>query len=228
MSRGPPDPSVDPGFFILSRAPSMLNRILFFIDGFNLYHALQDRQSYHKYKWIDYSSLAKCYVVPNDKIVGVLLFTAYAHWNPEKEKRHRDLITAVQLSGVEVVFGKFKNRDRRCSICGQPYRTFEEKYTDVNIAIRLFQAAIKDEFDTAMLITADSDLLPAIKGAKLSFPEKQFGLVAPIGRSSLELKNICDFRRKMREKHLRMSQLPDTIILDASKGITLKRPSTWI
>jgi len=205
----------------------MVNRVLFFVDGFNLYHALQERKCYRKYKWLDYSLLAKCYVSRNDKIVGVLLFTAYAHWNPKKEQRHRVLITALQLKGVEVVFGKFKNRDRVCRLCHKCYKSFEEKYTDVNIAIRLFQAAINDEFDTAIIITADSDLVPAIKGIKKNFPAKQIGLVTPIGRSSIELKDICDFRMKMKEKHLRTSQLPETIVLDSTKGIILQRPSTW-
>ena len=37
---------------------SSMNRVLFFIDGFNVYHALQEKPQYHKYKWLDYSALA--------------------------------------------------------------------------------------------------------------------------------------------------------------------------
>ena len=204
-----------------------MNRVLFFIDGFNVYHALQENPNYHKYKWLDYSALAKCYVSSKDEIVGILLFTAYAQWNPSKAARHQILISAARLKGVEIIFGKFKMRDRKCRKCNKSYKIPEEKYTDVNIAVKLFQAAINNEFDTAIIISADSDLVPAIKGVKENFPAKQIGLLTPIGRSSIDLKNICDFRMRMKEKHLRTSQLPDTIIIDAIKGTALQRPATW-
>jgi len=53
-----------------------MNRVLFFFDGFNLYHAVQQHPAYYQYKWVDLSKLASCYVTQKDQIVEVLYFTA--------------------------------------------------------------------------------------------------------------------------------------------------------
>jgi hypothetical protein len=68
------------GFFILwVLFGGKMSRIKFFIDGFNVYHALERKASYHKYKWLDYSKLASLFVRRQDKIVEVLYFTALAN-----------------------------------------------------------------------------------------------------------------------------------------------------
>ena len=41
--------------------------------------------------------------------------------------------------------------------------------TDVNIAVELLQDAFQDAFDTAILISADSDLIAPIAAVKRSF-----------------------------------------------------------
>ena len=199
-----------------------MRRVIFLIDGFNVYHALDDNANYRKYKWLDYSTLAKFFVTSKDKIVDIFYFTAYAHWNPSKRSRHHLLIQALRQKGVKIIFGKFKVRDHKCRICKKEYPTFEEKQTDVNIAVKLFQCAINNEFDSAILITGDTDLIPAIEGIKMTFPAKQIGVVIPIGRRSEDLKNICDFHMKMKEKHLKTSQLPESIVIDPENNIVLK------
>lgn len=136
---------------------------------------------------------------------------------------------ALEWKEVEVVLGKFKRRHRKCKVCGQIYKSHEEKQTDVNIAIRLFRGAMDNVFDTAMIVTADGDLIPAIEAVKKSFPSKKIGLIVPIGRWDItdELRNICDFSREMKPKDLRDSQFPDTIVVDPTKGTILHRPPNW-
>jgi len=204
-----------------------MNRVSFFIDGFNVYHALDRQKAYHKYKWVDYSALARCFVSSRDTIVDIYYFSAYADWEPAKKARHRLLIRALMLKGVKIVFGKFKMRDKRCRICHKIYKIPEEKQTDVNISVKLFQCAYNDTFDTAILVTGDSDIAPAILAVKESFPAKRIGLVIPIGRSAETMKDACDFHMKIKEKHLSNSQFPDSIIIDPAKNITLNRPENW-
>lgn len=204
-----------------------MNRVSFFIDGFNIFHALDSQKAYHKYKWLDYSALAKCFVSSKDIIADIYYFTAYADWEPAKKARHQLLIRALTLKGVKIVFGKFKIRDKHCRLCHKTYQTFEEKQTDVNISVKLFQCAHNDTFDTGILVTGDSDIVPAIVAVKESFPAKKIGLVIPIGRSAEEMKNVCDFHMKIKEKHLRTSQFPDSILINTEKNITLNRPEKW-
>jgi len=125
-------------------------KIVFFVDGFNLFHALDyfpsgpDHDRYHKYKWISLKTLAGLYVTRKDKIEEILYFTTLAAWNPAKVARHRVFIRAQEQEGVTVVYGEFKRKEKRCNLCGRSFWTFEEKQTDVNIAMRLFQMAIRD------------------------------------------------------------------------------------
>ncbi|TET62224.1 NYN domain-containing protein [Candidatus Aerophobetes bacterium] len=220
-----------------------MNRVLFLIDGFNIYHSL-DNRSYSKYKWLDYSALARCFVTSKDKVVRIVLFTAYAYWNLDKVKRHKKLIQAVKSRGVEIVEGKFKKKDVYITVSKGQFtqknvvaklsgevalkrKSHEEKLTDVNIAVQLLQSAIRDEFDTAVLMTADTDLLPAIQAAKDNFPGKRIRVIFPIGRYTRELHQLCRDHARIKERHLKTCQLPDTVTVDSTKGIRVRRPTEW-
>ena len=56
--------------------------VCFYIDGFNLYHALV-KFSDHKVKWLDLYALSKRLILPaTEQITGVFYFSAYADWLP--------------------------------------------------------------------------------------------------------------------------------------------------
>jgi len=220
----PPSP-VGRGFLFLDeRGISLVARIAFFIDGFNVYHALVDGKL-GRYKWLDYRRLSSLFVRSSDQIVDVLYFTAYTTWDTAKMERHQCYVQALRAAGVRIVLGEFKRKDKKCRVCRQTYQTFEEKKSDVNIAIKLFEGAIKDVYDTAVIMSGDSDLIPAIEAVKETFPAKQVRLVIPIGRGAEALKNATDFHMKMKEMHLKSSQFPDVVDLGGGKSVT--RPKNW-
>ena len=202
-----------------------MNRVTIFIDGFNIYHALDDFPAYHKYKWLNLKKFSKCFVSPKDNIVDTFYFSAYTTWNPPRLARHQTYVSALRFVNIKIVLGAFRRKDRTCRICKKQYKTFEEKQTDVNIAIKLFQTAIADTWDTALIISGDSDLIPAIEAVKTTFPSKQIGIVIPIGRRAEELKQVADFHRKVKIKHLKTCQFDDIITID--KNHILKRPASW-
>ena len=201
-------------------------RIFFFVDGFNLYHALDDHPEYRKYKWVSLSKLCACYVIEKtDRISGIEYFTSLATWDLGKVARHNIFIKALENEGVTVVYGQFKVRDRRCKVCGKTFKSFEEKQTDVNIALRLFQLAVQDRYDKAIIVSGDTDLLPSIKAVQATFPAKQVGVVIPIGRASEDLKKQTDFHYRMKQKHLATCRYDDTITL--RDGSVLVCPDDW-
>ncbi len=53
-----------------------------------------------------------------------------------------------------------------CRQCGNVWISYEEKETDVNIAVSLVADAAATASDIAMIISADSDLCPAIRTAR--------------------------------------------------------------
>jgi uncharacterized LabA/DUF88 family protein len=206
-------------------------KICFFVDGFNLYHALDyfkdggDPLRYRKYKWLNLHKLASLFVGRLDTLEQVSLFTAFAMWDPGKVARHKLFLRANENVGVNVVLGEFKRKSKHCTICKKHYTGFEEKQTDVNIAVQLFQSAYLDKYDRAVLLSGDTDLIPAIKAVRASFPHKKIGVMLPIGRSSNDLVKQTDFRYKMRETHLISSRFPDQIILP-DKSV-LDCPANW-
>ncbi len=201
-----------------------MSRIAFFIDGFNLYHSLSNEPSYHKYKWLNLAKLSNNFIKKSDTISQLYYFTALAHWDQKKVAKHKLYIRALEFYGIEVVYGKFKMRDKKCHICNRTYKTPEEKQTDVNIAIYLLSGAINDIYDKAIIISGDSDLIPAIKAVKSNFPSKEIGVAIPIGRTAEELRNNSHFNFRIKEKHLQTSLLPYEIDIN---GMQLVCPSTW-
>lgn len=199
-------------------------RTAIFIDGFNVYHALDRHKKYHKYKWLNFEELGRHYIERNDEIVKILYFTAYAYWYPDKVQRHKILMKALRANNIIIVLGKFKEKDRYCPLCCRGYKTHEEKQTDVNIVTCLFEAAIRDEFDKAIIISGDTDLIPAIKSLKALYSAKRIGAVIPIGRQAKELIQVCDFHRKMKETHLASSRFAEKITLPNGKSIECPLP----
>lgn len=206
-------------------------KVISFIDGFNLYHALDyfdagpDHTRFRKYKWLNLRKLSSQFVFGKDSLEEVLYFTTLVTWDAGKTARHRLFIRAQENEGVKVVFGEFKRKTKHCSVCKQDFLSVEEKQTDVNIALSLFQFAIQERYDKAIIISGDTDLLPAVRAVHSTFPTKQIGVIIPIGRSSEDFKKQTDFHYKMREHHLQKSLFADPLTL--GDGAVLNCPSTW-
>lgn len=214
-----------PGILFIWGIPTVKNRLVFLVDGFNLYHAIDANPAYSSYKWLDLMKLAKN-ITPNSYVIQDLFyFTSLMRWQPDKMARHLLFIRALELTGVKVVYGEFRIRDRHCPKCDTVYPSREEKQTDVNIAITLFQLAIEDRFDAAIIVTGDSDIIPSIKAVRSTFPAKRIGVAIPIGRKAEELRNEANFHVKLKEKQFKTSMFPDEIPI--GNGKVLKRPEKW-
>jgi uncharacterized LabA/DUF88 family protein len=198
---------------------SPLIRVYGFVDGFNLYHALErfepavpvpDPDRYQKYKWLCLTSLLNRFISPkSEKLVGVEYFTAYPNWDNSDAKRfrHQTYVSAQRQMGVHVTLGEFKSDMITCKICRHPFRRYVEKQTDINIAVSLISFA--DRYDKAILLTADSDQVPTINLLRGLYPEKKFAILPPIGRGAKDLIKACHEHFKMTEEHLVACQLPN-------------------
>jgi uncharacterized LabA/DUF88 family protein len=96
--------------------------------------------------------------------------------------------------------------------------------TDVNISVELLQDAFQDRFDTAILISADSDLVGPVRSIRQLFPARKVICVFPPGRFSAALKRVSGRAVHIGRLELAKSLLPDQIL---KNGITLKRPAAW-
>ena len=73
-------------------------RVTAFIDGFNLYHAI-DKLGRDHLKWINLRRLMEIFIQPDTHVLtSVYLFTATPEWLVEPAKRHKAFIQAQAAS----------------------------------------------------------------------------------------------------------------------------------
>lgn len=202
-------------------------RVSAFVDGFNLYHALDDTRRHHL-KWLDLRALCIAFAPsPQHALGSVYYFSAYATWRPDAYARHRVFVAAPQARGVVPVMGLFKQKDRACRACGSHWTDHEEKETDVNIALHLLRDAQQDRYDRALLISGDSDLAPAVRMVRNLFPQKDFRIIAPYNRGySMDLVTAAGgvlHARRMKLVHVERSLLPEHV-LAADGTLVATRP----
>jgi len=201
-------------------------RTICLIDGFNIYHSLEENSNFRKYKWLNLRRLAECFVARDETLIDVLYFSAYAFWQPDKVVRHKTYIKALLTANVKPILSEFKQKDRKCKKCNTIYKSYEEKQTDVQIAISLFKASIDGIYDKAIIISGDSDLIPALQAVKTKFPLKTIHLLFPPNRASESLKKVADSYSRIKEGHLRGSQFPN--VIDLGNNQALSKPSEWV
>ncbi len=191
-----------------------MRKSVFFIDGYNLYHSLKNLNN-PKYKWLDIKALVSRLTKnrSNEEIGTILYFTAKSPWSISKRTKHETYIKALIHSGIETILGKFQKVKRKCRKCHKTYTTYEEKYTDVNIGVQMYREASKKKHDKFYLISADSDLIPAINAIKKDFPEIKIGVVLPLGHKSYDLINNCDFVIYIKKADYNKSLFPEKISL---------------
>ncbi len=209
-------------FYFFCYLPFM-SRIIAYIDGFNLYHAIDGLQKPHL-KWLNLWALCQSLARPGEQLVAVNYFSAYAHWLPAAAGRHRQYVAALQHHGVTCIMGHFKDKDRRCKNCQAKWTAHEEKETDVHIAARLVADAYENKYDRAILITADSDLAPALNIVKAAFPRKELFVVAPPGRYNHA--RSLNIKLEITPGRLAKCLLPDTA-LNAAGAPLFQRPRSY-
>jgi len=161
-----------------------MTRVKVYIDGFNLYHAIDNLGKNHL-KWLNLWGLSNSILVGNEKLQGVEYFSALKKANLDRLKRHEQYIKALKHHNVAVHLGKFKKKYHRCKVCNKQYMAWEEKETDVHIAVKIVEDAFTDQFDKAVIISADTDLLPPINSVGRFFPNKRVRVIAPPKRKAL-------------------------------------------
>lgn len=204
-----------------------------FIDGFNVYYSIKEamrhktrpRPHFCQYLWLDYRALC-ARLLPGNVMLGAVTYcTAYAHGNAGSQKRHRAYVAALRMSSVPAVLGRYKDRDHKCPHCKTKFKQPEEKETDVRLATSCLEGAISKNYDSALIVSADSDLAPLFETMRRCFPDIPIGVLSPFERNSDRLTRLADFTGKITEEALRLSMLAETVRLPT--GRTVSRPQEW-
>lgn len=94
----------------------------------------------------------------------------------------------------------------------------------------MLNEARKSSYDTALLVSRDSDLAPAIRMVGSEFPEKRVRLIAPPNlRHSKELAREVGKKAlsSIKEIHLERAQLPEEITDPVTGVVLARRPLSY-
>lgn len=199
-----------------------MRRVIVYIDGFNLYHAIDDLKQPHL-KWLDVRSLAEGLLRKDEVLKSVKYFSAFATWLPPSYARHRDYVDAIMSRGVITHLAQFKKKPRKCFSCGAKWIGHEEKETDVQIAVHMVADALKGEADRLIAITADTDIAPAIRMIASSAPKCEVFVAAPPKR----LGKCRALRPKLELTPGRLAKCLLPAQVEIGEGKTINRPPTY-
>lgn len=131
-------------------------RVNAYIDGWNLYNAELELEDY-RLEWLNLRALCQHFCNENNILNKVYYFTAYEDRKKSLNSgsdRHKIYIDEfLKDFDVEPKFGYMSKFEGK----------LKEKYTDVNLALQMFEDAMYDRFDKAILLSADTDFIPVIE-----------------------------------------------------------------
>jgi len=213
------------------------NRITFVVDGFNLYHSVKDlrKATGNDYRWLNIASLCDSFL----SAIGnratrqdIFYFSALAYhrerWKPGGVARHKAVIAALESTGVLVELAKFKPKDieYKCDNCGHLglVRRHEEKETDVALAIKVMELAVHPDVDGVVLVSGDTDLLPAIRAAKRLDPKMPLYVLFPFRRHNGSIAREVTRTFTLTESHYAAHLFSDPVLTPTQ---TISCPSNW-
>jgi uncharacterized LabA/DUF88 family protein len=202
-----------------------MDRVIAYIDGYNLYHGLRAK-GWKRFYWLNIQAMIKDLLTKNQTLSFTKYFTTRVARPADKHKRQAGFLEALQtLQNFAIYYGHFLSDPVTCRNCGHTYETHHEKMTDVNIAVEMMSDAFQNRFDTAFLVTADSDLLNLVRTVRRLFSQKRIIIVFPPKRASIDLSRAGTGVIHIDRTLLAKSQFPDEIV--KPDGFVLRRPSRW-
>ena len=223
-------------------------RIFFYIDALNLYYGALRHTSF---RWLDIGAF--CDAILRERahfntvigagtgtrpveIAGIKMFTANLKkmpWDPGAPDRQKLYLTALRahVPLLDIQCGKFNVRevemhDAKCPEKKHKVIRPEEKSSDVNLALHMLNDAVNDEYDFAVMVSNDTDLLGALEMVRER--EKMVGVIFPAPdtkKAAQSLRKNADFYLNVRPQLLADCQLPNFVRGKNEK--MLHKPEEW-
>jgi hypothetical protein len=203
-----------------------------YVDGFNLYYgAVKDTP----YKWLNIRRLCEL-LLPGHAIDRIKYFTAQVSGRPDdpnKPTRQQIYFRALKtIPNLEIIYGSFLSHEVMMPLAQPPstgprfvrvIRT-EEKGSDVNLATHLVRDAFQACFESAVLITNDSDLQEPVRIVKEEI-HLEVGILNPHRQTtSRVLARRASFIKQIRAGALKASQFPPVLRDNIGE---IRKPRVW-
>ena len=187
---------------LLIYVPITPMKTVVYIDGFNLYYGALKRTPY---KWLNVYTMCQL-LLPNHQLVKIKYYTAKVEQRPHDKNqpvRQQTYLRALQtILNIEIIYGQFLQstvwmRMVNPSATGSPFVEViktEEKGSDVNIATHMVHDGHLGLYETAVIVSNDSDLVEPVKIVRKEL-KKKVGMLNPHKRPSFDLKKNVDFMK---------------------------------
>lgn len=165
---------------------------------------------------------------PRSVVDHVHYFTAPEQNEPAAQSRqseYQSALLATNGARLTITQGRYQAKQKVCRSCGATWTEREEKETDVNIAVNLVADAALRKMDAAMIISADSDLAPAVRVARELHPSLVLLAAFPPRRFSAELNRLMPSSFHINPARVRKALLPEQV--PGRGGAIFRRPSKW-
>ncbi|QIG79591.1 NYN domain-containing protein [Stakelama tenebrarum] len=199
-----------------------MRKVIVYVDGFNLYHAIEQLKR-PELKWLNLRAVAEGLLRKDEVLKSVKYFSAYATWKPDGLSRHKAYVAALRSVGIDVHLGQFKEKPRRCRSCNQRWTSHEEKETDVQIAVHMVSDALAGACDRIILISADTDLAPPIKMIAQLAPHVEVFVATPPNR--YKICRALGPKMQIGTERLEAAQFADIVQVDSERSI--ERPANF-
>ncbi|HEX8875313.1 MAG TPA: NYN domain-containing protein [Phycisphaerales bacterium] len=209
----------------------MTSRVIVYVDGFNLYRgALQNGPD----KWLDLERYFRI-LRRADDLRGIHYFTAIVR-SPDSARNQTEYLRALATTEiVSIQLGSFRMKDVVCRVdgcCHGGSRRFavpSEKRTDVQIALQLFEDAVEDRADIFVLVSGDSDLVPAVRRIRSRAPKKRVVVYVPARdpdrSAAVELRAAATKAMDLPLNLLKRAQFP--LEFPDGHGGWIRKPADW-
>jgi len=202
-----------------------VGRVIAYVDGYNLYYGLREK-GWKRFYWLNLQTMVGNLLKSEQTLVATKYFTTIVKHPQGKRKRQTIFLEALQtLHNFRIYYGHFLTDTVICGRCGHTYKTHHEKMTDVNISVELLSDAFQDQFDVALLVSADSDLVGPVRAVQRLFSRKRVVVAFPPARSSKALKRVASAHIYIGRDVLAKSVFPDKVV--KPDGYVLRRPAEW-
>jgi len=202
-------------------------RVIVYVDGFNFYYGLKQDSKWKRFYWLDIVGLFEMFMKPDQELLAVKYFSARPD-EPGKNARQYAFFQANKENAkFQLILGKYLSKQIRCFNCGYIIRTHEEKETDVRIATQIVADAYEQNCDVAIVVSADSDMVPAVELAKAA--GRQVYIYFPPNQYSSNLAAMANGRPILLNRYearFRQNLLPEKVHLKAA-NFDLAIPAKW-
>jgi len=168
-------------------------RVFIIIDGNNFYHRLKELKLFNLLSF-DYEKftkflISKRFLVSKNYYIGAIREERNNPKSKELMSGQRKLTGILQRDGWVVKFGHMLKADG-----------YHEKGVDVQIAVNLLIGAYENLYDTAILVSSDTDLIPAL--AKARSMKKKIEYIGFSHKPSYGLITHSDIRRLLTKEDI--------------------------